>query len=315
MKREVISLPIQQRLNLGGIDIVLCSRKPQTFPKDNSFSFIHPRNFFFNKKSKPDIVVVVDVVERFPSYKSSQNLFFSYQGTGKNSWWRLQRNSSVYIYECYLLGRRQLAFISLDFRYAKVFLNSSDNGITSWSYFDLRYTFLEVLLINYLAIYKKGILLHCAAVADARKRGVVFAGASGTGKTTLAKIWFSQFKDEVLNDDRAIIVKDNKSYLLYSSIWPGVFSKYFSLSLYHPVLLKHVFFLEQGLANGLQPLTFTTALNKMLTVSFLPFWDKNLFANSLLFCEELLSRVSFSKMKFKKSPSVVYFVKSLVRPR
>jgi hypothetical protein len=63
------------------------------------------------------------------------------------------------------------------------------------------------VLLSVLLPRLGGLLLHASAVAAARGRGYVFAGRSGSGKTTIARLLG---KASILNDELCTVGTDNK---------------------------------------------------------------------------------------------------------
>jgi len=302
--------PVQQRLHFGEVDIFLRSNWKQEFKKEDEVVVIHQRNFFFNQKTNPDIVVDVELAKDAPRYHLKKRLFLSQHPENKQEWWSWERGLGVYIYRANFSNRKQVAFINPDFKYARVWCLPKDDGSQSWQFGDLLLTFLEVLLIHYLIHYKKGLLVHACGINDALKGGLLFLGASGTGKSTLARLWYHQNKKEVLNDDRIIVAKKNKVFFIYPTLWSGEFNKYLSMPI-RPAPLKAIFFLRKSKQNYARPILPSLSLSQLLPATFIPFWDKLLSGNALGLCEELLNSIPVFSLDFVKSRSVVGYIKRL----
>src|SRR5262249_20236905 len=67
----------------------------------------------------------------------------------------------------------------------------------------LEYPLDELLVIHYLA-RERGLEVHACGVRDADGRGYLFAGQSGAGKSTIARLWLGEPAATILSDDRVI---------------------------------------------------------------------------------------------------------------
>lgn len=83
---------------------------------------------------------------------------------------------------------------------------------------EIPYPLDQLLLVPALAL-RGAVLLHaCGAVIS--NRGLVFAGHSGDGKTTLAGLLSSEAAP-LLSDERTAIRKTNQGFVAYGTPWPG----------------------------------------------------------------------------------------------
>ena len=83
----------------------------------------------------------------------------------------------------------------------------------------LGYPLEEVLAINLLA-RGRGVLLHACGVCD-DGRGMLFAGTSGAGKSTMASLWEEREGVTVLSDDRVIVREREGRFWAYGTPWHG----------------------------------------------------------------------------------------------
>jgi hypothetical protein len=121
--------------------------------------------------------------------------------------WQLYYSGGEYLFSFTspLLGSipYKLARIKKDFTKGKVLLHEP--------YFDhnqpinpLEYPLDELLLINFLAL-GKGVEIHACGFIDQLRKGQLFVGQSGAGKSTMARLWQGQSGVTVLSDDRIIL--------------------------------------------------------------------------------------------------------------
>ncbi|MFC2086755.1 hypothetical protein ACFLSA_01130 [Bacteroidota bacterium] len=72
-----------------------------------------------------------------------------------------------------------------------------------------------ILMLYYFLLFHKTILLHSSGIFY-QNRGMVFSACSGTGKTTMAKLWMKK-GGILINDDRLIIRRIDGVYYMYNS--------------------------------------------------------------------------------------------------
>lgn len=77
----------------------------------------------------------------------------------------------------------------------------------------------HLIIISILHRYD-GVLIHSSGVI-LNGEGVIFAGISGAGKTTISKLWRERDGVAILSDDRIIIRKERSGYFAYGTPWPG----------------------------------------------------------------------------------------------
>lgn len=305
-------LTIQKKLHFGDVDIVLRSRHPQTLSEDEKrgTSIIYPKSFFFNKKQKPDIVIDVEIVDTLPRIRMARRLFSSHNPQSTREWWMLGKGDGSYQYRSHLLGRHQAAIMHRDFSYATLYFSPRRDKLPPWNWADTLYNFLEIMLMHYLALHKKGIYVHASAVSDGPRGGLLFAGKSGAGKSTIARLWYGVDPKQVLNDDRMLLTKRNGAFCIHSTLWNGEFNEYLKLHL-KPAPLRRLFILYHDSGNVAKRIPAFAALAQLIPAVFLPFWEKELFENTISFCQEVVSRTPCYELGFMKSEAVVNYIKHL----
>lgn len=158
--------------------------------------------------------------------KKTRCIFITYQPDIGSEDGLLLKKGNYYIYKCPLETRPQLMLINETFDKVKAYLLPKKDKGWVWSITDIIYDFLQVLLINYFALNKNGIFIHGIGLRDMNGKGLLFAGKSGAGKSTTARLWHKHSKVMVLNDDRIIVRKLKNSFFIYGSPWHGDFNDY-----------------------------------------------------------------------------------------
>lgn len=131
--------------------------------------------------------------------------------------------------------------------------------------FALNYPYDQAILMNRMAWLGAGVL-HASGVED-QGCGFLFAGRSGAGKTTIARLW-RDAGARLLNDDRIIVRTEGRGALLASSPWRGEERDLAA----HSAPLKAIFHLRQAKKNRLSPIHGADALARLLANAVAPFY-------------------------------------------
>ncbi len=316
------------KLRIADIIIKMQSKfflQPFDFKDRMDFRF---RNFLYQGKREPEILIDVDIVEKLPSFPDAKTVFITYHFQDGSENWRLLKRGNQFIYKSPLEDKKQVMVVNRDFSRIKAYLlpKKEDKVVDEkerelvkkykgriWNVSDIIYDFLQVLLINYLAITKKdGIFTHSMGVKDIDNGGLLFAGKSKSGKTTLAKIYHNHSKALVLNDDRIIVRKINNDFYIYGSLWHGEFSDYLESHI-ERAKLKNIFFLQKAKENSIKPISLSKAFKFLYPAMFPTFWDREGTERIMMFLSNLLSKTSCFRLKFKKDKSVIGFVRKINR--
>jgi len=66
-----------------------------------------------------------------------------------------------------------------------------------------------------------------------------------------------------------------------------------------------MFFITQGTSNRIEEITVKQALKRLLPVTSIPWYDREIMSEILTFCEDLISGVPIYELYFKPSVEVV----------
>ena len=297
--------------------------QPLDFEDKMNFRF---KNFMYNGKKEPEIIININIVEKLPEFANTTPIFITYHFQDGSENWRLLQKGDSFIYKSPLEDKKQVMVVNKDFDRVEAYLlpkkensvsNEKERGLVKrhkglvWNISDIIYDFLQVLLINYLALIKKdGIFVHGMGVKSLDKDGFLFAGKSGAGKTTLAKIYHNNSQELVLNDDRIIVRKMNNNFYIYGSPWHGEFSDYLESHI-ERASLTSIFFLKKAKENSMKSISISKGFKYLYPAMFPTFWDYKGTQWISLFLIELLSKVDCFRLKFKKDKSVIGFVKKI----
>jgi len=273
----------QIKLKIAGISTLIRSEFAfARLPKKQTG--INPQrliNFLCKGKIEPDIIIDVKVVSRLPRITGQKNIFVTYHPDSHVENWNLSEYNGGFIYNT-SVDKYQTAVVNKEFTRATAYLPCRGRGCYSWNPDDLIYDFLQVLMINYLALTKRGVIFHGMGVKDS-KNGLLFAGESGAGKSTVARIWHQYSNAMVLNDDRIVARNVNGKFFIYGSPWHGAFDDYLG-NFMEPAPLKKLFFIYHSTKNILTRLSAKEAFCHIYPVLFAPFWDRRSLIFNIGFC-------------------------------
>jgi len=165
---------------------------------------------------------------------------------------------------------------------------------------------MELLMVNYLAQGRGGIIHGCAIARQ--RRGLLFVGESGAGKSTLATMWDKEEGVEVLSDDRTVVRKQGDEFWMYGTPWHGE-AKYGSPQ---AVRLERIFFLRHGSSHLSKKASDIEAVSKFLTCSFPPYWDPQGMEFSMELFSDLAAQVPCEELTFKPERNVLDFIEKTV---
>jgi hypothetical protein len=109
--------------------------------------------------------------------------------------------------------------------------------------------------------------IHGCGVLDAAGRGYLFAGQSGAGKSTMARLWVNQPGVTLLSDERVVLRTDRDRITIHGTPWHG------DAMLVSPLSgeLAGVFLLNHSATHAVVPTGGSRAAARLLACSFMPF--------------------------------------------
>lgn len=219
--------------------------------------------------------------------------------------WRLHMDRGRRIFSFYSVESgtvpTKVAVISEDLSSGEIFLDETADPDTN----PLEYPLDEVLAISLLGS-GRGIMAHaCGACYE--RGGVLFAGVSGSGKSTIGKILMKARNASILNDDRTIIRRHGADFFIYGTPWHG------EIEACSPdrAFLKNIFFIKHSGQNDIRRLRPSEAALRLAGSSFMPFWDADGVAFTLGFLSELAEKVPAYELGFVPDPSVAEFLEKV----
>jgi len=148
---------------------------------------------------------------------------------------------------------------------------------------------VDGLILYFLTSLKGDIMIHGSGVI-CDGRGWIFTGKSGSGKTTMAKI-FDSSGDRVVHDDRLILVKEGAGWMMHST----------------PVHrndeprsaeVDHLWIISHGKSNISTPLSGAEAAGLILANCIQQNWDREASAQLMASVTDLAATVKVSRLSF-----------------
>jgi hypothetical protein len=163
---------------------------------------------------------------------------------------------------------------------------------------------LDQLLLMYILAQNKGAVVHAAGI-NINGKGFIFPGKSMAGKSTLSRQFISQKDLEkiVFSDDRMVIRKIDGIFKAYGTPWPGEEG----IALNKSMPLSGIFFLHHGTDGGnwIKKIKPQEALEKLLPVTSIPWYDREVMPKVLHFCEDLIFNIPCFELHFTPGIEVV----------
>lgn len=164
--------------------------------------------------------------------------------------------------------------------------------------FPLSYPFANILYY-YLAVYNQSLLLHSSCIKY-KDKVMLFTAPSGTGKTTISKI-FKSMGAELINDDMHFIrYQDNNFYVHNIPVYETDKPK--------KEKIDYLFRIYQGKENKLIQLNGINALNAIMSNCIRQDYSKTQINLLYTTGEKLIKNVPIYKLAFQKGKSVIPFI-------
>ena len=251
---------------------------------------------------RPEVRVRVrwgDPVEPGPS----ERIFDSGKGL-----WRLYRGGlgRRFVFTSSLLGTApyQIASFSPDFTEGEVVLRRGAFA-GRLPVYPLQYPLDELLVVHLLA-RGGGVAIHGSGLVDADGRATVFAGQSGAGKTTMARLWLGQPGVRILSDERIVLRQEGGTIWMYGTPWhgDGRISNPGRAPLARICLLRH------ATENQMRPLAASQAVARLFSCCFPPFHDAGGLDAVLATLEQVAARCECVELAFVPDSSAPIFVRA-----
>jgi len=241
---------------------------------------------FFIEKSVPGTEsLTIDVVPETINFPSTEGLTEIFEDCG--SWSMLKKGIEYSLVLNPSLPDGPECIARFNTRFEKVTVYCGDINIVEvagkkYVRNPFTYPLDQLLLMNALA-EREGALIHASGV-NLHGRGYLFSGRSGAGKSTLSRK-FALEGHEVLSDDRIVVRKINSEFRMFGTPWSGEAG----IAKNKDLLLHGIFFIHHGEENFIRKISPAEAVERLMPVTSIPWYDETMMTKILTFCEELVS--------------------------
>jgi len=159
---------------------------------------------------------------------------------------------------------------------------------------------LDQILLMHILAQRRGALIHAAGIGI-NGMGYLFPGKSGAGKTTLTRQFAVREDLELLSDDRMVVRGLNGAFRAFGTPWPGDAG----IAQNRSLPLSGILFINHGSSNRIKGITSREALERLLPVTSIPWYDGDMIPPILSFFEDLLSHVPAYEFSFKPGRELV----------
>jgi hypothetical protein len=164
----------------------------------------------------------------------------------------------------------------------------------------LQYPLDELLMIHVLS-QGKGVEVHACGLLDSAGRAYLFAGQSGAGKSTMARLWVDRPGATLLSDERVVLRTDGDRIVAYGTPWQG--DAHFASPARGE--LAAVFFLHHAPAHAIAPAAASRAVARLFSCSFLPFHSAGAVERTMAAVEQVVRATPCYDLWFAPDRSVV----------
>jgi hypothetical protein len=171
--------------------------------------------------------------------------------------------------------------------------------------YPLQYPLDELLMVHLLS-QGRGVEVHGSGIVTADGVGTLFAGQSGAGKTTMAKLWLSEPDITILSDERVVLRQEDGDIWMYGTPWHGDGR----IANQGRARLGRIFFLSHAERNQLGSMSATASIARLFACGFAPFHDRDGLDYTLGFLEQVARRCDCRELGFLPDRSAVDFVRA-----
>jgi hypothetical protein len=158
------------------------------------------------------------------------------------------------------------------------------------------------ILLQYLVQYHQGLLLHASGVAD-RTNGFVFTAVSGTGKSTMAKLW-NQCGSQVINDDRLALLPLGNEVIMTNTPMP------YYQDIHKECPVTAIFILKQAPQNSITPIPKALGVAKLMSNCIQSLYDTNQVKAHLEALKHIAKKCPIFEVGFKPTTEIVDLIRT-----
>ena len=167
---------------------------------------------------------------------------------------------------------------------------------------------LDQILLMHILTQKEGVIIHSTGIV-VDGCCLIFPGRSGAGKSTISKCFLGLDDAEVLSDDRIVVRKLGDTFRGYGTPWPGEAE----IAVNENFPISAFLFLHHSAENSIVPISPEKAFERLLPVSSIPWYDKNMISKSFDFCSDLTAEVPAYDLHFRPGVEITEIIRHFRR--
>jgi hypothetical protein len=152
---------------------------------------------------------------------------------------------------------------------------------------------LDQLLLMYFFASRSGILLHGAGMVRDGK-AFLFVGASGAGKSTFSQLLATARVGKMLSDERMIVRGIAGALQAFGTPWAGTAA----IARDGSAPLARILFLRHGRENRIDKLDAAEALDRMLPLVSIPWYDPDVASPIIAFAKRVVAATPCYEFSF-----------------
>ena len=161
------------------------------------------------------------------------------------------------------------------------------------------------LALEKIMIENNAFVLHSSFIIY-KDYAILFSAPSGTGKSTQADLWVKYNNALLVNGDRTLIKKEEKTWYAYG--FPICGSSKICLNKKAP--LKAIIYLSQAKTNSICKLETSSAIKKIISESSINFWNSNFLEKSISIITELSDNIPIYHLSCTKDKNAVIILEN-----
>lgn len=161
--------------------------------------------------------------------------------------------------------------------------------------------FSQLTWIMPAVFLKHNTLTFHGVLMEHEGKGIIISAASGTGKTTHARLWRDLKNALIINGDRAVCKKKDDVWTGYGTPWSGTSGEQINRS----VPIKAFVVLERGEQNVAKRLTSMESFSSLLPNLLCPTWDKELVGTAMELLDDFLKNVPVYRLSCRPDEEAV----------
>ena len=281
-------------ITIAGFTIKLFCKSGHSIALDEGFKY------FITPENQSQSITEIEVIPGIPSELiEDNNLVFESINEGEKLW-TVCKVESGYKITCFKHDQpncvQQIAVLSNTGKNWKIYCEADSNAsLTPLSYP------MGPLVLYYLTTTANAVMIHSSGIFDGKK-GRLFSGFSGVGKSTMAGLW-QQNGCSVVNDDRMILTIENGKVMMQNT-------PMFYQDLPKVTELHAIYLLKQTKEHCIRRLNNAEAVSRLLAFCIQHGYDKDFLEHHLNTVFDIYNLIPIYELGFKLDADVIDFIRS-----